>query len=148
MTRFVEDPNFDKNLRGFRGSLNPVGHRVRAAADRIRDSAKRLAEADAAEAVGYRDALADERDGPHADAFARAKTRAWQLRAHARRIRAVMLGEAEGHPEVVGRVVANYPGSLSIEFGGTDYTVPIGDSDKHVTHPAYGHLRRALDQGA
>lgn len=147
-TRFVPDPEFEKNLRGFRGSLNPVGNEVRAATDRIRDAAKRIAESDAAEAAGYRNALAAHRDGQFRQNWLRAKTRAWQLKAHAKAIRAIMLGEGEGHPEVVGEVVANYPGGVSVEFGGVDYTVPVGDTEEHITHPAYAHLRRALDEGA
>lgn len=139
------DPTFEPAVRGFRGSVNPVGNvigqRKAGVTDQIRDTAIAFAQADARAAQARRDALRP-RSGRGTPAYLHAKALAWALAAHASSIRAVMMHDGN---EVIGRVVANYPGSAMIEFGGADPHVTEGRGGPNLTYPGYAHLRRALD---
>lgn len=145
-TKFVLDPTFEPAVRGFRGTVNPVGNvigkRQSGIADQIRDTAKAIAEADAREAEAMREALRPRRRDRGTPAYLHAKALAWALRRHAEAIRAIMTHDGD---EVIGRVVANYPSSAMIEFGGVDTHVTEGRSGPNLHYTGYATLRRALD---
>ena len=139
--RFVEDPDFVDNLLHWRGSLNPVGDKVRSTANRIRDNAKRSARSELAEVTSKVNALASgNRYRRSASAeYLRAKALAYSLRRYIDMLYAV---EVRGGRENIGVVAAGHAAGAEIEFGGTDQVLKAGDLP--LTYPAYRFLGRSL----
>lgn len=143
--RFVRDPSAEQKIRSATGSMANVGLAIRNAADAVRDEARALAKADAAEATSRRDTLKEHKFDPSTrENYLKAKAAAYALSRHSQMINAFETGGKGA--EVVGHVVADYAASAAIEFGGTDRKVLLGfgDDAQPLEHHAHGHLRRAM----
>lgn len=137
---FVEDPDFEDNLLHWRGSLNPVGDRVRAAADRIRAEVVRVSRADSAEATQAVNATLARRftkSGRRAHLQARAL--AYSLRRYSELVYAAEIAQPS---ENIAIVAAGHAAGAQIEFGGTDDVIKAGTEP--LVYTARHILRRAI----
>lgn len=142
---FRFDPDWVENLAHTRGTLNPVGDRVRTVTDKIAAKAKAQANRDAREAANReKSAEAHRYQTSGRSTYQEAKAEAWALKAYADSIHAEMAGAEQGEDSTTGKVVSYYPGAVAIEFGGQDIAVKLGDDGPNLLHTAHGTLRRAV----
>jgi metal-dependent amidase/aminoacylase/carboxypeptidase family protein len=143
---FVFDKDWVENLAHTRGTLNPVGDKVRTTTDKIAKRAQALAKQAAREAATREESAATRRyTNSGRSSYQEAKAEAWALDAYADSVHPEMAGEQQGEDSTTGKVVSYYPGAVAIEFGGQDIAVKLGDDGPQLLHTAHGILRRAVD---
>jgi hypothetical protein len=149
-TRFKFSPTFDKNWNHPRKgtSISGIGDAMRDVSDRIKDETKSLISRERAlkesEVEAIKHGGLDRNAGARGSGYSRAKAEAFALKTAEQNVFAIMLGGEQMHAQVI----MNRTGSASLEYGGTDSTEKIYESDQYVHHPAYAFLRRAAAKAA
>ncbi len=141
---FLPDPMFERNVRKFKGTVNPVGNAVREATDEIGNRVKELASSEAGTWAGLAASskgIKTYKDKGLRLIALRAKAMAYSLKAYARTVRFVMVAGAD---EDYGAVVSYHAAGAEIEFGGNDPKLTLGDTGVHLSYPAFAFMRRGL----
>ena len=137
--RFVIDPGFKDNLVHWRGSLNPVGDKIKSTADNICSSARARAKAEADEATAIATGLKSKRYSKNGrQKYLTAAALAYSLRLHAKMIYAAQIAQSD---ENIGIVAAGHAAGAAIEFGGVDNVIRAGDQP--LAYSARFILRRS-----
>lgn len=148
--RYVENKSFDRHLRHptKRTSLRNLGDKLRQVSDDIAETAQREIRREQARWEAKTEAIKhgklDANAASPGQGYLRAKATTFALKSAADNTAAFM-GSSEG--QMTAFVVINRQGSASLEYGGEDSGVVLGQgSRQHPVHPAYAFLRRAADR--
>lgn len=128
----------------FNSSLNPLGDAVREATDKIGQTARGHASAEAARWSQTRDTtrtLLKRNFHTEKLRYFRAKAMAYSLDIYVKTLRFTM---ERGGDMDFGRVGSYHAAGDRIEFGGTDPRIELGRTGQRLEYPAFGFLRRAM----
>lgn len=149
-SRFVLDKSFGRHLNHptQKTSLRPLGDTLRQVSDDVAESAKGMILqqylAAQAKTQAIKSGQLDANDSRPGQGYLRAKAEEFALKSALDSTIAYMTGDGTS---MVGRVTINRTGATSLEFGGEDSGVVLGQGSKErPNHPAYAFLRRALDR--